>query len=172
MKRAVLAGVDSIEHGTYMTDEIIELMKQRKTWWVPTNMAGEWVALKAAEPGYFPEIVRPKAAAIGPAIRDTFKRAYKAGVRIAFGTDSGVSVHGENAHEFELMVEGGMQPMEAIQSATLNAAQLLRVEDRLGTITAGKIADIVAVDGNPLETIGAMRKVVFVMKEGVVFRGP
>jgi imidazolonepropionase-like amidohydrolase len=172
MKRAVLAGVDSIEHGTYMTDEIIELMKQRKTWWVPTNMAGEWVALKAAEPGYFPEIVRPKAAAIGPAIRDTFKRAYKAGVRIAFGTDSGVSVHGENAHEFELMVEGGMQPMEAIQSATLNAAQLLRVEDRLGTITAGKIADIVAVDGNPLETIGAMRKVVFVMKEGVVFREP
>lgn len=172
MKRAVLAGVDSIEHGTYMTDEIIELMKQRKTWWVPTNMAGEWVALKAAEPGYFPEIVRPKAAAIGPAIRETFKRAYKAGVRIAFGTDSGVSVHGENAHEFELMVEGGMPPMEAIQTATLNAAQLLRVDDRLGTLTAGKIADIVAVEGNPLEEISAMRKVVFVMKEGMVFREP
>jgi imidazolonepropionase-like amidohydrolase len=172
MKRAVLAGVDSIEHGTYMTDEIIELMKQRGTWWVPTNMAGEWVALKAAEPGYFPEIVRPKAAAIGPAIRDTFKRAHKAGVRIAFGTDSGVSVHGDNAHEFELMVEGGMPPMEAIQSATINAAQLLRVEDRLGTLTAGKIADVVAVEGDPLEAISAMRKVVFVMKDGVVFREP
>ena len=172
MKRAVLAGVDSIEHGTYMTDEIMELMKQRNTYWVPTNMAGEWVALKAAEPGYFPEIVRPKAAAIGPAIRETFRRAYKAGVRIAFGTDSGVSVHGENAHEFELMVEGGMPPMEAIQSATLTAARLLRVDDRLGTLAAGKIADVVAVEGNPLENISAMRRVVFVMKDGTVFKGP
>jgi imidazolonepropionase-like amidohydrolase len=172
MKRAVIAGVDSIEHGTYMTDEIMQLMKQHNTYWVPTNMAGEWVALKAAEPGYFPEIVRPKAAAIGPAIRETFRKAYQAGVRIAFGTDSGVSVHGENAHEFELMVEGGMPPMEAIQSATITAARLLRVEDRLGTLTAGKIADVVAVEGNPLEDISAMRRVVFVMKDGTVFKAP
>jgi imidazolonepropionase-like amidohydrolase len=172
MKRAVLAGVDSIEHGTYMTDEIMELMKQRNTYWVPTNIAGEWVALKAAEPGYFPEIVRPKAAAIGPAIRETFRRAHKAGVRIAFGTDSGVSVHGENAHEFELMVEGGMPPMEAIQSATLTASRLLKIDDRLGTLAAGKIADVIAVEGNPLENIGAMRRVVFVMKDGTVFKEP
>lgn len=172
MKRAVLAGVDSIEHGTFMTDEVMELMKERGTWWVPTNMAGEWVAMKAEEPGYFPEIVRPKAAAIGPAIRDTFRRANKAGVKIAFGTDSGVSVHGENAHEFELMVEGGMSPMKAIQTATLNASQLLRVEDRLGTLEKGKIADIVAVNGNPLEDISVMKQVVFVMKDGTVFREP
>ena len=172
MKRAVLAGVDSIEHGTYMTDEIIELMKQRNTFWVPTNMAGEWVAKKAEEPGYFPEIVRPKAAAIGPAIRDTFKRAYKAGVQIAFGTDSGVSSHGENAHEFELMVEGGMSPMEAIRSATFTASRLLKVEDRLGALLPGMIADVVAVEGNPLENISAMRTVVFVMKDGKIYREP
>lgn len=172
MKRAVLAGVDSIEHGTYMTDEIMELMKERGTWWVPTNMAGEWVAKKAEEPGYFPEVVRPKAAAIGPAIRATFARAYKAGVKIAFGTDSGVSTHGENAHEFELMVEGGMPPMKAIQSATREAARLLRIEDRLGTIEEKKVADIIAVEGDPLVNISAMRKVVFVMKEGEIFRKP
>ncbi|MCI0356880.1 MAG: amidohydrolase family protein, partial [Planctomycetaceae bacterium] len=172
IKRAVLAGVDSIEHGTFMTDEVIELMREKGTYWVPTNMAGEWVAKKAEEKGYFPEIVRPKAAAIGPQIRLTFRKAYAAGVKIAFGTDSGVSPHGENAHEFELMVEGGMPPMEAIQSATLTAAKLLRIDDRLGTIEAKKIADVVAVKGNPLEDIAAMRDVIFVMKEGVVFKGP
>ncbi len=172
MKRAVLAGVDSIEHGTYMTDEIMQLMKERGTFWVPTNMAGEWVAMKSAEPGYFPEVVRPKAAAIGPAIKQTFAKAYKAGVKIAFGTDSGVSPHGENAHEFELMVEGGMPPMEAIQAATRTASQLLRVEDRLGTLEAGKLADVIAVKGNPLDDIKVMKDVVFVMKEGEVFRKP
>lgn len=172
MKRAVLAGVDSIEHGTYMTDEIMQLMIERGTFWVPTNMAGEWVAMKSQEPGYFPEIVRPKAAAIGPAIKATFAKAYKAGVKIAFGTDSGVSVHGENAHEFELMVEGGMTPMEAIRSATLTAAQLLRVEDRLGTLEAGKIADVIAVEGNPLDNISLMKQVAFVMKDGEVFKRP
>ncbi len=172
MKRAVLAGVNSIEHGTYMTDEIMELMKERGTYFVPTNMAGEWVAKKAEEPGYFPEIVRPKAAAIGPAIRETFSKAYKAGVKIAFGTDSGVSPHGENAHEFELMVEGGMPPMKAIQSATLEGARLLRVEDKLGTVEATRLADLVAVQGNPLDDISVMRNVVFVMKEGEVYKEP
>jgi imidazolonepropionase-like amidohydrolase len=172
IRRAVLAGVDSIEHGTFMTDEVIALMKEKGTYWVPTNMAGEWVAKKAQEPGYFPEIVRPKAAAIGPQIRETFRKAYAAGVKIAFGTDSGVSPHGENAHEFELMVDGGMPPMEAIQSATLTAAKLLRIDDRLGTIEAKKIADIVAVKGNPLEDISLMRQIAFVMKEGTVFKGP
>jgi imidazolonepropionase-like amidohydrolase len=172
MKRAVLAGVDSIEHGTYMTDEIIELMKERGTFWVPTNMAGEWVAKKAAEPGYFPEIVRPKAAAIGPAIQETFRKAHAAGVKIAFGTDSGVSPHGENAREFELMVAGGMPPMKAIQSATLVASQLLRIEDKLGTLEETKLADVIAVKGNPLDDIKAMHDVVFVMKDGVAYKPP
>lgn len=172
IKRAVLAGVDSIEHGTFMTDEVIALMKQKGTYWVPTNMAGEWVAKKAEEKGYFPEIVRPKAAAIGPQIRDTFAKAHAAGVKIAFGTDTGVSPHGENAHEFELMVAGGMPPMQAIQSATLVASKLLRIDDRLGTIEAKKIADIVAVKGNPLENISLLRNVAFVMKDGVVVKNP
>jgi imidazolonepropionase-like amidohydrolase len=172
IRRAILAGVDSIEHGTFMTDEVIELMKQKGTYWVPTNLAGEWVAEKAKERGYFPEVVRPKAAAIGPVIRATFAKAHAAGVKIAFGTDSGVSPHGENAREFELMVAGGMPAMKTIQSATLEAARLMKIEDRLGTIEPKKIADIVAVQGNPLENIHAMRDVVFVMKEGVVFKGP
>ena len=152
MKRAVLAGVTSIEHGTYMTDEVMELMKQRGTYLVPTLMAGAFVAEKAKEPGYFPAVVRPKAAAIGPVMQSTFARAYVAGVKIAFGTDSGVSPHGDNAKEFELMVAGGMPPMTAIQSATLEAAKLLRIEDRLGTLEQGKIADLVAVPGqSPIE---------------------
>jgi imidazolonepropionase-like amidohydrolase len=170
MKRAVLAGVDSIEHGTFMTDEIIELMKEKGTYWVPTNMAGEWVAEKAKDPDYFPAVVRAKAATIGPVIRATFRKAHAAGVKIAFGTDSGVSAHGDNAREFELMVEGGMPPMKAIQSATREAARLLKIEDRLGTLEEKKLADVVAVEGNPLEDIRAMRRVVFVMKEGVVFK--
>ena len=172
MKRAVLAGVDSIEHGTFMTDEIIALMKERGTYWVPTNMAGEWVTEKSKDPDYFPAVVRPKAAAIGPAIRATFRKAHAAGVKIAFGTDSGVSAHGDNAREFELMVEGGMPPMKAIQAATREAARLLKIEDRLGTLEEKRLADVVAVEGNPLEDIRAMRRVVFVMKDGTVFKSP
>ncbi|MFM8286383.1 MAG: amidohydrolase family protein [Planctomycetaceae bacterium] len=172
IRRAILAGVDSIEHGTFLTDETIALMKERGVWWVPTNMAGEWVAQKAAEPGYFPEIVRPKAAEIGPLMKITFRKAYRAGVKIAFGTDSGVSPHGENAHEFELMVEGGMPPLEAILTATRHAAELLKVSDRLGTLEPGKLADVIAVEGDPLADIAAMRRVVFVMKDGEVFKQP
>ncbi len=172
MKRAVLAGVDSIEHGTFMTDEIIGLMKERGTYWVPTNMAGEWVAKMSQVPGYLPDVVRPKAAAAGPLMAATFKKGHAAGVKIAFGTDTGVSPHGENAHEFELMVAGGMPPMKAIQSATLTAAQLLKIDDRLGTIEPKKIADIVAVRGNPLDDIGLMTKVAFVMKDGTVYKEP
>lgn len=172
MKRAIEAGVDSIEHGTYMTDEIMSMMVERGTYLVPTNMAGEWVGKKAEEPGYFPEIVRPKAAAIGPTMRGTFRKAVAAGVKIAFGTDSGVSPHGENAHEFELMVEGGMSPMKAIQSATMESAKLLRVSERLGSVEEGKIADLIAINGNPLDDIGLMRSVIFVMKDGEVFKSP
>lgn len=170
MKRAVLAGVDSIEHGTFMTEEIMDLMKERGTYLVPTISAGVWVAEKAEEPDYFPEIVRPKAASIGPVAQRTFAKAYAAGVKIAFGTDSGVSAHGDNAREFELMVAGGMPPMKAIQSATLEAARLLKIEDRLGTLEPDKIADVVAVHGDPLADITVTRKVSFVMKEGVVYK--
>jgi imidazolonepropionase-like amidohydrolase len=170
MKRAVLAGVDSIEHGTFMTPEIMRLMKERGTYYVPTISAGVWVAMKSEEPDYFPPIVRPKAALIGPQIRKTFADAHAAGLKIAFGTDSGVSPHGDNAQEFELMVEGGMSPMAAIQSATIVAAKLLRIDDRLGILEPGKIADVVAVKGDPLENISLMRQVGFVMKDGAVFK--
>ena len=170
--RAVLAGVDSIEHGTFLSDETMALMKQRGTYLVPTILAGVWVAEKAQDPDYFPAIVRPKAATIGPVIRRTFSRAYAAGVKIAFGTDSGVSPHGENAREFALMVAGGMPPMEALQSATLEAARLLKVADRLGSIEAEKVADIIAVNGSPLENIEVLSDVVFVMKEGVIYKRP
>ncbi len=170
MKRAVRAGVRSIEHGTLMDEETMDLMKERGTYYVPTISAGEFVAEKATVDGYYPEIIRPKAAKIGPQIKNTFQKAHKAGVKIAFGTDSGVSYHGENAKEFLYMVEGGMAPMAAIQSATKVAAELLGIENVLGTIEAGKIADIVAVKGNPIKDISALQDIVFVMKNGVVYK--
>jgi len=170
MIRAVNAGVTSIEHGTYMTPEVMKLMKQHGTYYVPTIMAGDWVAEKSKEDGFFPDVVRPKAAKIGPVIRGTFAAAYKAGVKIAFGTDSGVSAHGDNWKEFVLMVDGGMPPMVAIQSATMEGAKLLRIDSELGSIEPGKIADLVAVDGNPLDDISVMGKMSFVMKAGEVFK--
>ena len=170
MKRAVLAGVASIEHGTYMSDEVMALMKERGTYFVPTIMAGNWVAEKAKIDGFFPELVRPKAAAIGPIIKDTFARAYRAGVPIVFGTDTGVSAHGDNAQEFALMVEGGMPPMEAIKSATSVAADFLDIGDTHGRLAAGKRADIVAVPGDPLDDITLMENVTFVMKGGTVYK--
>ena len=170
MKRAIEAGVDSIEHGTHMDEEIRNLMVANGTYYVPTIMAGKFVADKAKIDGYFPELVRPKAAAIGPLIQRTFEKAHKAGVKIAFGTDSGVSAHGDNGQEFALMVEAGMAPADALRSATINSAQLLGVSDILGTLEAGKLADIVAVSGNPLDDISLMESVSFVMKDGVVYK--
>ena len=170
MKRAIEAGVDSIEHGTHMDEEIRDLMVANGTYYVPTIMAGKFVADKAKIDGYFPELVRPKAAAIGPLIQKTFEQAHKAGVKIAFGTDSGVSAHGDNGQEFALMVEAGMAPADALRSATINSAQLLGVSDILGTLEAGKLADIVAVSGNPLDDISLMESVSFVMKDGVVYK--
>lgn len=170
MKRAVLAGVDSIEHGTFMTDEIMDLMRQQGTYLVPTISAGMWVAEKSKEEDYFPAVVRPKAASIGPMIQRTFARAYASGVNIAFGTDTGVSPHGENAQEFEWMVAGGMPPIKSIRAATQEAAKLLRVDDRLGTLEVGKVADVVAVRGDPLSDIRKMREVVFVMKAGEIYK--
>ena len=170
MRRAVLGGVDSIEHGTYMTPEIMKLMKQRGTWFVPTIVAGRFVADKAEIPGYFSDLVRPKAAAIGPLIQDTFARAYAAGVPIAFGTDTGVSPHGDNWKEFTYMIEAGMPAMAAIVSATVSGADLLGQSDLLGSIAPGKYADIIAVPGDPLTDVSQFGKVHFVMKEGVVYK--
>ncbi len=172
IRRAIVAGVRSIEHGSLMDEEGIRLMKKHGTWYVPTLTAGRWVAAKSGERGFFPPMVAKKAAAIGPKIKQTFRKAHEAGVKIAFGTDSGVSPHGENADEFIYMVEGGMTPVEVLQSATKNTALLLEVYDRLGSIAEGKIADIVAVPGNPLEDIRLMKKVSFVMKEGQVYKQP
>jgi imidazolonepropionase-like amidohydrolase len=168
MKRAVRAGVDSVEHGTYMDKETIKLMKKHGTYYVPTITAGKWVAEKAAIEGYYPDIVQPKAAAIGPKIQATFANAYKKGVKIAFGTDAGVFPHGLNGREFAYMVEAGMTPFDALQSATVNTAKLLRTDATLGTIEKGKLADIIAVDGDPLKNIKLMESVSFVMKDGQV----
>ncbi len=170
MKRAVIAGINSIEHGTLMDDEVRELMKKHGTYYVPTITAGKYVAAKAEVKGFYPEIIRPKAREIGPKIQATFAKAYKAGVLIAFGTDAGVFPHGENAKEFGYMVEVGMKPMEAIKSATMGAATLLRVDDKLGSIETGKLADLVATDKNPLDDIHTTEKVAFVMKGGVVYK--
>jgi imidazolonepropionase-like amidohydrolase len=170
IRRAVVAGVDSIEHGTFMDEADMKLMKEHGTWFVPTIIAGDYVAHKAAIPGYYPPQVAAKAAAIGPLIMGTAGRAYKAGVKIAFGTDAGVYPHGQNAHEFELMVQAGMPTLFAIQAATTHAAELLRHEKDIGSVTAGKFADLVAVAGNPLDDISVLKQVGFVMKEGVVYK--
>jgi len=142
MMRAVQGGINSIEHGTMMTPEIMKEMKNRGTYLVATISAGKFTYEKALKPGFFPEIIRPKALEIGPLIQETFGKAYKAGVKIAFGTDSGVSPHGQNAKEFEYMVEAGMPEYEAIKSATVEASKLLRVFDQYGTLESGKMADI------------------------------
>lgn len=170
MKRAIIAGVNSIEHGTYMNEEVMELMKKHGTYYVPTVIAGRSTADSAQKPGYYPEIVRKKALEIGPKIQSTFGKAYKAGVKIAFGTDAGVFGHGKNAIEFQLMTEAGMPALEAIQSATVTAAELLGQSENLGTIEPGKLADIIAVDENPQENIKTLTQVKFVMKEGKVYK--
>jgi imidazolonepropionase-like amidohydrolase len=169
MKRAVLAGITTIEHGTKMTEEVMDLMIQKGTYYVPTITAGKFVAEKANEPGYYHPLVVPKALEIGPQIQKTFGEAYKRGVRIAFGTDAGVFPHGQNGKEFGYMVEAGMPAMEALKSATSIAAEVLGMSDKIGTIEAGKLADIVATDENPLKNIKIMEKVSFVMKDGVVY---
>ena len=172
MKRALRAGVDSIEHGTLMDDEVITLFKKTGGWYVPTISAGRYVADKAKVPNYYSALVQPKAAAIGPQLQATFARAHKAGVKIAFGTDAGVFPHGENAKEFGYMVEAGMPAIEAIRSATLGAASLLDQSARLGAIEPGFAADIVAVSGDPLQDIALLQQVEFVMKDGVVYKKP
>jgi imidazolonepropionase-like amidohydrolase len=172
IKRAVRGGVDSIEHGTFMDDECIKLMKEHGTFYVPTISAGEWVYQQAQDPDFFPPVVRPKALQVGPQIKATFAKAYKAGVKIMFGTDTGVSKHGDNAHEFKLMVEGGMPAMEAIRAATSVPAKFLGLDDQVGSIAVGKLGELVGVQGNPLEDITVLEHASFVMKDNTVYKAP
>jgi imidazolonepropionase-like amidohydrolase len=170
IKRAIRGGVNSIEHGTYMDDEGMRLMKQYGTWYVPTITAGKATGDSAKIPGYYSDIVTPKALAVGPNIQATFAKAYKAGVKIAFGTDAGVFAHGKNWMEFIYMTEVGMPILEAIHCATVNASELLGASEQLGSIEKGKLADIIAVDGDPTKDVKVMGKVKFVMKDGVVYK--
>jgi len=170
IRRAVVGGVDSIEHGTFMDANDMKLMVEHGTYYVPTIIAGDFVAQHAKIPGYYPPQVAAKAAAIGPLIMATAGRAYRAHVKIAFGTDAAVYPHGQNAHEFELMVQAGMPPMFTLQAATVNAAQLLKHDKDLGSLAAGKTADVVAVPGDPIADISLMKSVSFVMKDGVVYK--
>ena len=170
MQRAILGGVKTIEHGTFMSDETMELMKKHGVYLVPTITAGKSVSEKAKIPNYYPDVIVGKALDIGPKIQSMFARAYKKGVKIAFGTDAAVFAHGENAKEFGYMVEAGMPAIKAIQSATITNAMLLKMETQIGHIKAGFLADIVATNDDPTEHIDTMTNVVFVMKEGKIYK--
>jgi len=170
MQRAVRAGVKTIEHGTLMSEETMDLMKQMNAYLVPTITAGKEVTENAEIEGYYPELVVPKAQEIGPKIQNTFAKAYKRGVPILFGTDAGVFKHGENAREFEYMTEAGMPVMEAIISATITPAKVLNMENESGQIASGFYADIIAVNDDPTQNVSTLKEVVFVMKEGKVYK--
>jgi imidazolonepropionase-like amidohydrolase len=167
---ALRAGVASIEHGTYLDDESIALFIKHDAYLVPTIHAGKFVEDKAKIEGYFPDAIQKKAAEVGPLIQDSFARAHKAGVKIAFGTDVGVGAHGTNAKEFIYMHEAGMSNEDCLISATINAATLIGAQNRIGTIEAGKAADIISVDANPLQDISVLQDVRFVMASGRVVR--
>ncbi|WP_456377498.1 amidohydrolase family protein [Lutibacter sp.] len=170
MRRAILGGVKTIEHGTLMSEKTMELMIKHNVYLVPTITAGKEVSDKAKIKGFYPEIIVPKALEIGPKIQSTFAKAYKKGVGIAFGTDAGVYDHGKNGKEFGYMVEAGMPVMEAIQSATITGAKILKMNAEIGTIEVGKLADIIAVDDDPTKNIHTMENVTFVMKNGVIYK--
>jgi len=169
MQRAILGGVKTIEHGTLMSEKTMEMMKENDVYYVPTITAGKEVSDKAKIKGFYPEMIASKAAEIGPKIQGTFQTAYKKGVQIAFGTDAGVFPHGLNGKEFAYMAEVGMTPMETLISATLTNAKVLK-NDQIGIIKAGKFADIVAVADDPTKNIKTMEHVVFVMKDGKVYK--
>jgi imidazolonepropionase-like amidohydrolase len=168
-KRAIRAGVDSIEHGSFLDDEALRMMVEKRTFYVPTLMAIEGVK-EILPTGRLDPRVAVKARKAMDAIDVTVRKAIQMGVRIAFGTDSGVFPHGRNAGEFRLLVEHGMKPADALKAATSVDAELFGVADRLGTLQAGKLADIVAVPGDPVSDIRQAEKVLFVMKEGVIFK--
>ena len=165
------AGGDSIEHGTFIDEEGIRLLKQNGRYLVPTLLAGDFVAREAVRPGnQFTPFQRQKSLEAGPLMLDMARRAHRAGVKIAFGTDNGVAPHGTNAREFQLLVEAGLTPLQAIQAATINAADHFRLGNEIGRITAGYSADIIAVDGNPLEDVTTLMDVDFVMRAGNVYK--
>ena len=170
VRRAILGGVDSVEHGTLMDAADRKLMVEHGTWLVPTIIAGETVAELADKPGYFPPQIARKARAIGPKSLSNAGEAYRAGIKIAFGTDAAVYPHGENAREFQYMVQAGMPPMFTLQTATTHAAALLHKSDQFGVVAVGRGADVIAVPGNPLQDITAMQRVGFVMKGGVIYK--
>jgi imidazolonepropionase-like amidohydrolase len=167
---ALRAGVDSIEHGTYLDNESIRLFRRSGAYLVPTIIAGMTVVEMAEQADFMSPAVRQKSLEVGPQMLDMLRRAHRGGVKIAFGTDSGVSRHGDNIREMHYMAEAGMRPMDILVSATVNAADLLGLSAEIGTLEAGKQADIIAVSGNPLDGIEAMESVHFVMKGGVVYR--
>jgi imidazolonepropionase-like amidohydrolase len=170
---ALNAGVDSIEHGTYLDDESVRLFKKTGAYLVPTLLAGATVSAWADDPDSFllpPQ--RAKARVAGPKMRDMARRAYRGGVKIAFGTDTGVSKHGENAKEFALLVEAGMTPTEAIRAATVVAAAHLGQSENFGSVEPGKYGDLIAVRGDPAADVAELLDVDFVMKEGIVYKGP
>jgi imidazolonepropionase-like amidohydrolase len=170
IQRAILGGIKTIEHGTFMSDETMELMKKYDVYLVPTICAGKEVEKNAKINGFYPDIIVPKALEVGPKLQSTFAKAYKKGVKIAFGTDAGVFPHGFNAKEFVYMTEVGMPALAAIQSATLTSAMLLGIDNEIGQIKVNFIADIIAVDENPLVNIKTLEKTVFVMKDGKIYK--
>lgn len=168
---AVLAGVDSIEHGSFINEEDIQLMKQHGTYLVPTLYLSDWFMENYQKMG-LTENMLAKARVVMPAARQNVARAMQEGVRIAFGTDAAVYPHGLNAHEFAVMVKLGMTPLAAIQASTVNAADLLGWTDRVGTLEPGSYADLIAVEGNPLQDVSVLEHVDFVMKGGETVKGP
>ena len=170
IQRAVIGGVHTIEHGTLLSEESMKLMKQYGTYYVPTITAGKEVAANAKIPGYYDELVVPKALAIGPKIQSTTERAYKAGVNIAFGSDAGVFPHGKNAKEFIYMNEAGIPIIECLQAATIVNAKILSMETEIGQIKKNFFADIVATKSNPEDDISTLENVTFVMKKGVIYK--
>jgi imidazolonepropionase-like amidohydrolase len=170
MRRAVIAGVKTIEHGTEMSEATMDLMIKNNCYLVPTITAGKTVEENAKKPNYYPAIVVPKALSIGPRIQETFAKAYKKGVPIAFGTDAGVFEHGQNAREFIYMTEAGMPTMKALQCATITNALLLDMDKKIGVLEAGYLADIIATNEDPIANVKTVTDVIFVMKDGVVYK--